>query len=152
MQPRMTTSQNRGRFLLAAAFLLLGVFLINGLLSTSSKDAPDLQGGAFGVIIGILALILAFRGSQLAMKLTKGCLFLCVTIIVFVIIIVSISLVSDAPIPAALTPTGTISLVAACIGLAFSTWAVFLSKDVREFIRFQDEISYQKQLNKIKQK
>lgn len=148
----MDQSHRRGRVYLIAALVLIAAFILNGFLQSVSKGEAHLASGIIGNGLSILALILAFRGGQISMKLAKGCALLWIGMVALLAILVSVTVLRGTPLPAAPTLENTIPVLAMVAASAFCVWALFISKDVKSFVAFQRERAYQSQLDKIKRK
>jgi len=142
----MDQSNRRGRTFLIAALVLIAAFILNGFLGSVSKGETGLAGGMIGNGLSILALVLAFRGGQLSMKLAKGCALLWVGMVAFLAIFVSATVIRGAPLPTAPTLENTIPALGMVAASAFCVWALFISKDVKSFVAFQREQAYRRQL------
>jgi len=149
---QLTRPQERGRLFLAAALVLIAASILEGFIQSASQGKADISGGIVGNGLLILMLVLAFRGGQLSMKLTKGCAVLFALMVVVLIVIVSVSVFQGIPLPQAPTFRNTGSLIATIFGTIFPIWALFFSTDVKAFVIYQREVAHQRQLQKIKRK
>lgn len=137
----MMESQKRGRLLLIGAFLIIATLILlpmaESLLAGDKKASKDFVGNG----IAILILVVAFRGGQVALKLAKGCALLFAGINALLIGIILVSRFKKIPLPEQPTVANTVPFAATLLGVIFTVWALFFSRDVRDFIRFQRERS-----------
>ena len=100
----------------------------------------------------LLMLVLAFRGGQLSMKLTKSCVVLFAALVAVLILVISVSLFRGFQLPQTPTVQNTVPFIATLFGTIFSIWALFISTDVKAFVIYQREVAHQSQLQKITRK
>jgi len=148
----MTDSQKRGRMFLIGALCIIATFIIQGFLRGLSTGESSLPGGLVGNGILLLILILAFRGGQVSLKLAKGCALLFAVLTIILLLVVVGSIFRGVALPETPTVGNTIPFILTVVGIIFSTWALFVSGDVKAFIHFQRELSHERQLAKIKKK
>lgn len=147
----LTESEKRGRTFLAAALALIAFLMLEGVFKSAGDGFTPFVDKLMSNSLSLLVLVLAFRGSQLAMKLTKGCLLVFVAMIVVLISFVSFSFFRGRPLP---SPSfeNTAPFIAYLMGVSFSIWALFVSEDVKAFIQYQRDTTHQRNLRRIKGK
>lgn len=147
----LSASEKRGRTFLATALALIAFLMLEGVFKSADDGSTPFVDKLMSNSLSLLVLVLAFRGSQLAMKLTKGCLLVFVAMIVVLISFVSFSLFRGRPLP---PPSfeKTVPFLAYLSGVSFSIWALFVSEDVKAFVRYQRETVHQRALRRIKRK
>jgi len=132
--------------------MLIAAFILEGYIRSVSKGETDVFEGIMGNGLLLLMLVLAFRGGQLSMKLTKGCAILFAALVAVLTLVISVSLFQGFQLPQAPTVQNTIPFIATLFGTIFAIWALFISTDVKAFIIYQREAAHQRQLCKIKRK
>lgn len=152
MKAPLTRPQERGRLFFAAALVLIAVFILQGFIRSASKGEADIFGGIMGNGLLLLILVLAFRGGQLSMQLTKGCAVLFAALVAVLILAISVSLFREFQLPQPPTVQNTVPFIAMLFGTIFSVWALFISSDVKAFVIYQRVVAHQRQLQKIKRK
>lgn len=146
----ISDAQKRGRLFLIAALGLIAAYIIQGFLRGVSQSETNLQGGIMGNGMLLLILVLAFRGGQISLKLAKGCALLFAAMTAILLLLVTMSIFRGVPLPQTPTIENTVPFLITTAGTIFATWALFVSRDVKDFICYQRELSHQKQLAKIK--
>jgi hypothetical protein len=146
----MTDSQRHGRILLLTALCIIAALIVNGFMGSVGNSKSDLVSGIVGNGLLVLMLVLAFRGGQLALKLTKGFALLFAVLVAVLVVVIVGSFVRGIPLPQTPTVGNTIPFTATVVGVGFSVWALFLSHAVKDFIACQREQAHQRQLARIK--
>lgn len=147
----ISDAQKRGRLFLISALGIIAAFIIQGFLRGVSQGETNLPNGIAGNAMLLLILVLAFRGGQISLKLAKGCALLFAAMIGILLLVVTVSIFRGIPLPRTPTLDNTLPFLITAAGAIFATWALFLSRDVKDFLRYQRDLSHQKQLTKIKE-
>ena len=145
----LSASEKRGRTFLSTALALIAFLIVRGVWESTARGA-SLEGNLVGTGLLLLVLVLAFRGGQIAMQLTRGCLLLFGALGVLLIFFIAFSLFHGRPLTEPPSFANTIPFLAYVAGISFSVWALFVSDDVKAFVRFQRETTHQRNLRRIK--
>lgn len=147
--PSLGPTQRRGRTYLLSALTLIAVFFLEGMVGAFTKGSNDIADSLMGIGMAAWILVLAFRGGDISMQLTKGCALLMILPIIILAGFMSWK-VARAGIPESATFEYTVSFLVKTVAVFFVLWALFLSTDVREFLIYQRAVSCAKALKKIR--
>ncbi len=146
----MTDTQKRGRIFLLGAMSILGFLILNGAAQNALKGERISPDSVFGNGLLLFMLVLAFRGGRVSLKLAKAFTLLITGMYGVLLVIIAVSLWRGTPFLEARTLANTITVIPSLSGVLFTTWALFFSREVKDFIGHQREVACQRQLAKIK--
>ena len=136
----LTAPQRRGRTFLICALLFMGFLLLaptTGVrLTGDATNDKILCVALFAVIV-----TLAFRGGKLWLILVKGFVGLFAAMCAILVIVVLVTLARGHALPQAPNGDNTLLSVATVVCLGFNIWALFCSKDVKDFISHQRAVA-----------
>ena len=133
----LTLPQARGRAFLAAALLVLATMILASSFRSWSEGEADWAGSLMSNALVLLILVLAFRGGQLTMKLTRGCVMLLAVVAALALFAIFAALILGNLLAGPRIPEMASEFVAFVLGAAFCFWSLFISTDVKAFIAYQ---------------
>ncbi len=126
--------ERRGSVFLAMALLVVGFLFIKSPLEETLKAGKVAMDSLVGTACVLFVLWRAFRGERISLKLAKGVAILFALLTIVLAVVAAVTLSMGKPLPVAPSVGNSLPFLASAAGVAFATWSLFFSEDVKAFV------------------